>query len=230
MGKAWMGFGIAALMVTVLASGSVHAHEQQTLTIILNDSGAVVGNISDPAFVQGNALWFKMHDTTENATMQIGIDLDGDGVLNSTVDFMSSTLVEACELDENGSLVDETCAVSATYIFPLNATVGSYQYWVMKDVNDSTTNWTYAIQLYEDIHDDGGPAPGDCFGAGCDDPVKTTDGGGEVVESDGFSQNDLVKFTAVIAGIGVVFLTLSIQNERKENDGGKQYTTALEEE
>ena len=100
----------------------------------------------------------------------------------------------------------------------------------MKDVNDSTTNWTYAIQLYEDIHDDGGPAPGDCFGAGCDDPVKTTDDGGGVVESDGFSQNDLVKFTAVIAGIGVVFLTLSIQNERKENDGGKQYTTALEEE
>ena len=99
----------------------------------------------------------------------------------------------------------------------------------MKDVNNSTTNWTYEIQLYEDIHDDGGPAPGDCFGAGCDDPVKTTDDG-EVVEGDGFSQNDLVKLTAVVAGIGVVFLALSIQNERKENDQEKHYTTAFEEE
>lgn len=229
MGKAWMGFGIAALLVTILASGSVHAHEQQTLTIILNDGGAVVGNISDPAFVQGNALWFKMHDKTENATMQIGIDLNGDGVLNSMVDFMSSTIVESCELDENGSLVDETCEVSATYVFPLNATVGSYQYWVMKNINNSTTNWTYEIQLFEDIHDDGGPAPGDCFGAGCDDTVENSDDG-EVVEGDGFSQNDLVKLTAVVAGFGVVFLVLSIQNERKENDKEKRYPASLEEE
>jgi hypothetical protein len=39
-----------------------------------------------------------------------------------------------------------------------------------------------------------------------------------------------VKLTAVVAGIGVVFLALSIQNERKENDQEKHYTTALEEE
>ena len=34
----------------------------------------------------------------------------------------------------------------------------------------------------------------------------------------------------VVAGIGVVFLALSIQNERKENDKEKHYTTAFEEE
>lgn len=222
MGKEWMGVAVAALLVAVLASSPVHAHEQQTLTIILNDEGAVTGNISDPAFVQGNALWFKMHDTTENATMQIGIDLDGDGFLNATVDFVSSTIVESCELDENGSLVDETCEVSALYAFPTNATVGTYQYWIMRDVNNVTTNWTYEIQLFEDIHDDGGPSPGDCFGAGCDDDLSDTSDDEGVVE-DGFSRDDLVKLTAVIAGVAVVFLTLSILGERNVEHKPKRF-------
>jgi hypothetical protein len=222
MGKEGMGFAVAALLVAVLASSPVHAHEQQTLTIILNDEGAVVGNISDPAFVQGNAVWFKMHDTTENATMQIGIDLDGDGFLNGTEDFISSTLVESCELDDNGSLVDETCEVSALYAFPTNATVGTYQYWVMRDVDNVTTNWTYEIQLFEDIHDDGGPSPGDCFGAGCDDDLSDTSGDEDVVE-DGLSQDDLVKLTAVIAGVAIVFLTLSILGERNVEHKPKRF-------
>lgn len=222
MGKEWVGVAVAALLVAVLASSPVHAHEQQTLTIILSDEGAVVGNISDPAFVQGNAVWFKMHDTTENATMQIGIDLDGDGFLNVTEDFISSTLVESCELDENGSLVDETCEVSALYAFPTNATVGTYQYWVMRDVNNVTTNWTYEIQLFEDIHDDGGPSPGDCFGAGCDDGLLDTSGDEDVVE-DGLSRDDLVKLTAVIAGVAIVFLTLSIVGERNVEHKPKRF-------
>ena len=213
MGKVWVGVGIAALLVMIFASGSVHAHEQQTLTIILNDEGAVVGNISDSSFVQGNAVWFKMHDTTENATMQIGIDLNADGVLNASVDFISSTIVESCDLDDNGSLIDETCEVSAIYAFPSNATVGTYQYWVMRDVNNMTTNWTYEIQVFEDIHDDGGPSPGDCFGAGCDDVLVDALDEDEGA-SDGFSQDDLVKLTAAIAGIAVVFLARSILRER----------------
>lgn len=222
MGKEWVGVAVAALLVAVLASSPVHAHEQQTLTIILNDEGAVVGNISDPAFVQGNAVWFKMHDTTENATMQIGIDLDGDGFLNVTEDYISSTLVESCELDENGSLVDETCEVSALYAFSANATVGTYQYWVMRDVNNVTTNWTYEIQLFEDIHDDGGPSPGDCFGAGCDDDLLDTSGDEDVVE-DGLSRDDVVKLTAVIAGVAIVFLTLSILGERNVEHKPKRF-------
>lgn len=222
MGKEWMGLGIAALLVTILASGSVHAHEQQTLTIILNDEGAVVGNISDPAFVQGNAVWFKMHDTTENATVHIGIDLNGDGALNDSEDFISPTIVESCELDDNGSLVDEGCQVSAIYVFPSNATVGTYQYWVMRDVNNVTTNWTYEIQLFEDIHDDGGPSPGDCFGSGCDDELTDALDDKEDLK-DGFSQDDLLKLTATIAAVSIFFLTLSIRSERKIDHEPKRY-------
>jgi len=212
MGKDWVGVCVASLLVIILGLGSVQAHEQKTITIILNEDGSKSGNISDPAFVQGNSIWFKMHDTTENATMQIGIDLDGDGLLNTTMDYMSPVIVESCELDDNGSLVDSECMVSATYLFPQNATVGNYQYWVMRDVNNITTNWTYVIQLFEDIHDDDGPNIGDCFGAGCDEPLLDDDA--DVVQSGGLSSDDMVKLTAVIAGLGVVFLTLSIRNER----------------
>ena len=119
MGKRWGGVLMAAILALMFGLNPALAHEQQTLTIILNEEGAVVGNISDPTFVQGNAVWFKMFDSTDNATVQIGIDLDGDKTLNATDDYISPILVESCELDENGSLVDENCAVSAIYPFAL---------------------------------------------------------------------------------------------------------------
>ena len=211
MGKRWGRVLMAAILALMFGLNPALAHEQQTLTIILNEEGAVVGNISDPTFVQGNAVWFKMFDSTDNATVQIGIDLDGDKTLNATDDYISPILVESCELDENGSLVDENCAVSAIYPFALNATVGSYQYWVIKNVNNTTTNWTYEIQVFEDIHEDEGPNPGDCFGSGCDDGLAELDDG---TDGSSVSRDDLILVTALVAGIGVVFLTVSIQSER----------------
>jgi hypothetical protein len=220
MGKGWVRIVMAAFLALMFGLNPVLAHEQQTLTIILNEEGAVVGNISDPTFVQGNSVWFKMYDTTENATMQIGIDLNGDKILNESEDYLSAVLVASCELDENGSLVDEDCAVSAIYPFSLNATVGSYQYWVIKNANNTTTNWTYEIQVFEDIHDDEGPNPGDCFGSGCDDGLGEET---EEVNGGGLSTDGLVQLTAIIAGIGAIFLALSIQRERASSHEKKTF-------
>ena len=214
---------VAGLLVLMVFSTPLQAHEQQTLTVIMNEEGVVSGNVTDPAFVQGNAIWFRMFDDTNNTTMTVRLDIDRDGVFNASNDFDSGELVRECELDENGSLVDESCAVSSLYAFDLNATVGSYQFWVHRNHNGTETVWNHSIMVHKDVHEEDGPSPGDCFGIGCIDENTAEEEVVATTESD----NSTVVLLAVISLLGMVALTLSIAKEQREKTDKKAY---LEEE
>jgi hypothetical protein len=213
---------IGSLLLATLLSPTVVAHEQKTLTVILTDEGVVAGNVTDLAFVQGNSVWFRMEDSTNNTTMVVQIDTNLDGVFNASDDFDSGELVNACELDENGSLVDETCAVSATHQFMQNATVGTYLFWVHRNHNGSQTVWNHSITVNKDVHEEDGPSPGDCFGVGCDVDDEQDASAGE-----NSSDVSLIPVLAVTSLVGMVALALSIRKERIEQQGAKAY---LEEE
>ncbi len=206
---------IGSLLLATLLSPTVVAHEQKTLTVILTDDGVVAGNVTDLAFVQGNSVWFRMEDSTNNTTMVVQIDTNLDGVFNASDDFDSGELVNACELDENGSLVDETCAVSATHQFMQNATVGTYLFWVHRNHNGSQTVWNHSITVNKDVHEEDGPSPGDCFGIGCD--VDEGEQGSEA-EASSATDSPMVLVLAAISLIGMVALTISIATERKEDE------------
>ena len=207
----------------MIFSTPLQAHEQQTLTVIMNEEGVVSGNVTDPAFVQGNAIWFRMFDDTNNTTMTVRLDIDRDGVFNASNDFDSGELVRECELDENGSLVDDSCAVSSLYAFDFNATVGSYQFWVHRNHNGTETVWNHSIMVHKDVHEEDGPSPGDCFGIGCIDENTAEEEVVAIAESD----NSTVVLLAVISLVGMVALTLSIAKEQRERTEEKVY---LEEE
>lgn len=223
MGNSRGVLAVAALLVLMVFSTPLQAHEQQTLTVIMNDEGVVSGNITDPAFVQGNAIWFRMFDDTNNTTMTVRLDIDRDGVFNASNDFDSGELVRECELDENGSLVDDSCAVSSLYAFDFNATVGSYRFWVHRNHNGTETVWNHSIMVHKDVHEEDGPSPGDCFGIGCIDE-NTAD---EEVVATTESDNSTVVLLAVISLVGMVALTFSIAKEQRERTEEKTY---LEEE
>ncbi len=215
---------IASLFMATLLAPAVGAHEQKTLTVILTDEGVVAGNVTDVAFVQGNSVWFRMEDSTENTTIVVQIDTNLDGVFNASDDFDSGELVNACELDENGSLVDETCAVSATHQFMQNATVGTYLFWVHRNHNGSQTVWNHTITVNKDVHEEDGPSAGDCFGVGCD----VDDNEQESVEDVSVATDSPVFLVlAAISLIGMVALTISIATERTED---KEMKTYLQEE
>ena len=223
-----MGNWHRALLLAVVFAVSVFvpvtaAHEQKTLTVILNDEGVVSGNITDPSFLQGNAVWFRMFDTTNNTTMNVRLDVNQDGVFNASDDFESGTLVSECDLDENGSLVDETCAVSALYAFDFNASVGTYQFWVHRNHNGSEVVWNHSIIVHKDVHEEEGPAPGDCFGIGC---VEENAEEGDATTSS-MNERSSIVLLAVLSLVGMVALTLSLLNEQKEDAVEKIY---LEEE
>ena len=214
---------VAGLLVLMAFSTPLQAHEQQTLTVIMNDEGVVSGNITDPAFVQGHAVWFRMFDDTNNTTMTVRLDIDQDGVFNASNDFDSGELVRECELDENGSLVDDSCAVSSLYAFDFNTTVGTYKFWVHRNHNGTKTVWNHSIMVHKDVHEEDGPSPGDCFGIGCIDENTAEE---EVVTT---ADNDspTVVLLAIVSLVGMIALTLSIAKEQRKKTDKKAY---LEEE
>ena len=214
---------LAGLLVlaSILAPTSL-AHTQQTLTVILTDEGVVAGNITDPAFVQGNIAWFRMEDSTDNTSMVVRVDVDMDGLFNASNDFESPTLTNTCELDENGSLVDETCAVSSKYAFDLSATVGTYQFWVHRMHNGTETIWNHSIMVHKDVHEEDGPSPGDCFGIGCESDEGQA--GSATGTASANADQSMVIVLGVISLVGMLALTMSIRQERMEAEAQTEIT------
>ena len=201
---------LVAALIGLLTLTHASAHEQETYNIIVVADGPMPANITDSGFVQGNIVVFRMKDTTENASIRVTIDTDQDGVFNSSTDDMSVWLVQSCELTENGSLVDDTCAVSHSYEFNINATVGDYGYLFERAINESiVTNETYTISLQKDVHEEPGvPTLGECFGIGCEADVVAQEG-----EE---SQTELLIIVMGVAIVGIIGLSISIMNESKE--------------
>ena len=206
---------LAGLLVVVSLFAPVSlGHTQQTLTVILTDEGVVAGNITDPAFVQGNIAWFRMEDSTDNTSMVVRVDVDMDGVFNASNDFESPMLTNTCELDENGSLVDETCAVSSKYAFDMNASVGTYQFWVHRTHNGTETVWNHSIMVHKDVHEEDGPSPGDCFGIGCESNEGQT--GSATENASSTTDQSMVIVLGIVSLVGMLALTMSIRQERME--------------
>ena len=157
--------------------------------------------------------------------MRVLIDLYLDGLFNGTLDNVSSWLTRSCELDGNGSLVNDSCAVSHEYVF--NSTSrGVYVYQIQRALNGTVIEtWNYSVIVHPDIHEEPGvPAVGDCFGAGCEhEKVAQTESDFEI------TTKGALKVTMIVATIGCIMLLLSIRKERQNvfGDGEDQIEKIL---
>ncbi len=202
--------------VLIIPGLNVQAHTPNVLMNIMKDGGAEPGNILETTgFVEGDGVKFKVVDITENVTMRVSIDLDGDGNFSNNSDFISPWLVEDCEYDENGSLIDDDCQKSVVFYFNESNGSGTYDYQIERMVNGSHTNyWIYSIFVGVDNHDEMGlPTIGDCFGAGCQEQVD-----GEADSKDNDSNKRLLTVLIIISAMGVIFLSLSMLNENKDEE------------
>lgn len=197
-------------LIGLLVASTASAHEQETYNVIVVADGPMPANITDSDFGQGNAVVFRMKDTTENASIRITLDTDLNGAFDNQSDNRSDWLVYACELTDNGTLVDEDCSVSYTYEFATNATPGAYAYQLEWSINETVTAVeNYSILLWKDVHEEPGvPTLGDCFGIGCD--VQDA-----VEEGDDQSRDLMLIAVAAGAAIGAIGLAISIRNDAK---------------
>tara|TARA_B110000444_G_scaffold216393_1_gene214846 strand:- start:15110 stop:15793 length:684 start_codon:yes stop_codon:yes gene_type:complete len=227
MGRSVWFKALGVFFALFLLTPSVSAHEQETLNVILVSDEIRPGNVTDTAFVEGNGIVFRMRDSTENASMQIRIDLNQDGVFGGDGDSMSVWLTRSCTLDENGTLEDESCAVSHALVFG-NASAGTYAYQVERVVNNSTTDvWNHSVIVHQDIHEEPGqPSIGDCFGAGCDEAVSDD----EQVKQSLITTENTLYAVMVFAALGIFMLAISIRNDRANRDGPESIELTQESE
>ena len=143
---------LAVTLCLVMLASPVVGHELQIYTVIVNSEGGQPADIPNGTLKEGDSVWFWMKDTTENATLVIEVEKDG-------ATARSGDLVFECELDENGSKVDEDCNTRYDFVFnPLNS-AGVWNFTFLTYVNDTlikTSNGSVDIQvdLHDEMHND----------------------------------------------------------------------------
>ena len=201
---------LVVLLCVLILVPSATAHEQETLNVILVEDEARPGNVTDSAFVEGNSIVFRMRDNTENSSMRVSIDNNKNGNFSDQSDNISTWLTRTCELDGNGSLANDSCAVSYERIFN-STSQGTYHYQIERRINDSLVDvWQYNITVHPDIHSEPGqPSIGDCFGTNC-----ASDASDETQSDSGWDSRNTLIGVMIFASFGTVVLTFSIRKER----------------
>ena len=110
------GWMLVVVTLSILASSSVTAHDQKEYTVILGSEGARPSSIDAGILVETDSIFFRNHDSRENATHRILIDADSDGSFDSIDDIYTDWMYTSCELNETGHKVDESCNTSATVL------------------------------------------------------------------------------------------------------------------
>ena len=185
----------AALAIILLASPVV-GHELSVYTIIVNSEGAQPTDIPNGSLKEGDAAWFWMKDSAENTTLIIELEKDG-------ATMRSPVLHYECELDENGTQVNEDCKNRFDYTFNQYNSAGMWNLTFMKFVNDTLTETTNgSVYIEQDIHDE--------------QPVEKQDD----IKSESKLPSKMV-IAGSIAGISLIaiaILGLKIKNENTQEE------------
>ena len=127
------------------------AHEPNTFTIIVGEDEPIPNNVTGQVLFTNDSVWFRNVDSRENITHQIRLDIDGDGLFNGTEDISSGELYSSCELDENGTKVDEECEVIYKVLF--NETTGLISgIFHYEDVRSDGIVYTGRLVVNKDVH------------------------------------------------------------------------------
>ncbi len=140
----------------------VPAHEPKEYTILLTEEGTTPETIPDDVLVQTDFLFFMNVDYREGVSHRIQFDADDDGLFNGSDDFSTNWLSSSCDLDENGSKVDESCMVTeAILLGPENGLLpGTIQlrHLVMSESLLSESN--LSVTFIQDVHNQPNPELG----------------------------------------------------------------------
>ena len=110
------GWLLVVVTLSILGSSSVTAHDQKEYTVILGSEGATPSSIDAGILVETDSIFFRNHDSRENASHRILIDADSDGAFDSIDDIYTDWMYTSCELNETGHKVDESCNTSTTVL------------------------------------------------------------------------------------------------------------------
>ena len=148
-----------SILLASFLSPAVSAHEPKEYTILLTQDGTTPQTIPEDVLVQTDFLFFMNVDDREGVSHRIQFDADDDGLFNGSDDFSSNWLSGSCDLDENGSKVNDSCMVTeAILLGPENGLLpGTIQlrHQIMNNSHLSEEN--LSVTFIEDVHDQPDP-------------------------------------------------------------------------
>ena len=151
-----------SILLASFLSPAVSAHEPKEYTILLTQDGTTPQTIPEDVLVQTDFLFFMNVDDREGVSHRIQFDADDDGLFNGSDDFSSNWLSGSCDLDENGSKVDDSCMVTeAILLGPENGLLpGTIQlrHQIMNNSHLSEEN--LSVTFIEDVHNQPNPEVG----------------------------------------------------------------------
>ena len=151
-----------SILLASFLSPAVSAHEPKEYTILLTQDGTTPQTIPDDVLVQTDFLFFVNVDDREGVSHRIQVDADDDGRFNGSDDFSSNWLSSSCDLDENGSKVDESCMVTeAILLGPENGLLpGTIQLRHQTRNGSILQEENLSVTFTEDLHNQPDPEVG----------------------------------------------------------------------
>ena len=151
-----------SILLASFLSPAVSAHEPKEYTILLTQDGTTPQTIPEDVLVQTDFLFFMNVDDREGVSHRIQFDADDDGLFNGSDDFSSNWLSGSCDLDENGSKVDDSCTVTeAILLGPENGLLPGTIQLRHQTMNDSLLlEENFSVTFMEDVHNQPEPEVG----------------------------------------------------------------------
>ena len=128
----------------------------------MTQDGTTPQTIPEDVLVQTDFLFFMNVDDREGVSHRIQFDADDDGLFNGSDDFSSNWLSGSCELDENGSKVNDSCMVTeAILLGPENGLLpGTIQLRHQIMYNSQLSEENLSVTFMEDVHNQPVPEVG----------------------------------------------------------------------
>ena len=197
---------LAVTLCLVMLASPVAGHELQIYTVIVNSEGGQPANIPNGTLKEGDSVWFWMKDSTENATLVIEIEKDG-------ATARSGELLFECELDDNGSKVDENCNTRYDFVFNSLNSAGLWNFTFLTYVNDTLEKTSHgSVDIQVDLHDE---MHDELHDEVRENESKTTE---DSPSNAKLSTKSIAGIMAVISLFGILFISsqMGVSNEFEE--------------
>ena len=152
MGRGLISFFIVSIMLLIPLN--VQAHDPKNYTILLFEDGPTPEGVAPGILVENDSLFVRNHDSRENFSHRLQVDLDGDGIFNGIDDYETNWLNSSCELNETGVKIDNNC--NAHEVILLSADNGFLQgnISIIHQVRfeGNITEYDFYVNFGEDVH------------------------------------------------------------------------------
>jgi hypothetical protein len=165
------------LFLGLLASPLVLAHDQKEYTVILGSEGAMPDSIAAGVLVETDSIFFRNHDSRDEARHRVLVDADDDGAFEGIDDFDTGWMVTSCELNETGHKVDDNFQTAAMVLLAPESGLLPGNVSMMHQVElegELTDTPFYALYSVDDHTMPNGPVtpgPEDELESGTDDSI-----------------------------------------------------------